>query len=309
MSSFRKRVDGLNRWIKILIALLVVMILVCLCTLLNQPVRALLFPPPTGTVAATQPGRPTGPATLTPTPTGPLTDGSLCPQEAIDAIAGLRAGYELPDYLQQQDAEKRGGEFDVGSYFTVLKHLNMEPGYVLDYVYYWDGMGGSPVLYARKVEAPAYRTYSEYERAVGTPAPGAGTGSWLDRVQTDDTPEGFLELVGLRVMANQFYLYWHSGYNDARIVCNRAMVDAIVSSLEGGSFGQAMIPEQAAAARALDTTPRVELGDRQVVVEIVMFTRWGGFYRATFTLQRDFPHRFEKPGSQVLVPYDCGIMF
>jgi hypothetical protein len=185
----------------------------------------------------------------------------------------------------------------------------MEPGYVLDYVYYWDGMGGSPVLYARKAEAPAYRTFSEYSRAVSTPAPGTAAGSWLDHVRTDGTPEGFLELVVLRTMGSQFYLFWHSGYNDARIVCNQTMTEAIVSSLEGTNFGTPLTAEQAAAARALDTAPRVEIGDRQVVVKIVMFTRWGGFYRSTFTLQRDFPHTFEKPRSEELVPYDCGIMF
>lgn len=307
MSSIRQRVDGFDRWVKVLIAVVAVMLCACLCTLLNQPVQALLFPPPPTGTAATPPGMPTVPATLA--PTSPPGGSSRCPQETIDAIVGLRTGYELPDYLEQENAEKRGGEFDVNRYFTVLKHVSMEPGYVLDYVYCWDGMGGSPVLYARKAEAPAYRTCSEYQRAVSTPAPGTAAGSWLDHVRADGTPEGFIELVVLRTMGSQFYLFWHSNYNDARIVCDPATMEAIISSLEGTNFGTPITAEQAAAARALDIAPRVEIGDRQVVVKIVLFTRWGGFYRSTFTMARDFPHTFEKPDSEELVPYDCGIMF
>jgi len=49
------------------------------------------------------------------------------------------------------DASKR---FDVNSYFTVLKNIAMEKGYVLDYHYNNDDANAKPNLYARKIESP-----------------------------------------------------------------------------------------------------------------------------------------------------------
>src|SRR6188474_3939686 len=44
---------------------------------------------------------------------------------------------------------KRGDEFDVNQYFTVLNHISMQDGYLLDYVYISESLGGSPLLYTR----------------------------------------------------------------------------------------------------------------------------------------------------------------
>ena len=40
--------------------------------------------------------------------------------------------------------------FDINRYFTVLTHLVLEDGYVLDYVYFAPGGDGAPYLYARR---------------------------------------------------------------------------------------------------------------------------------------------------------------
>ncbi len=239
----------------------------------------------------------------TPVPTGSVTGAIACPEATISAIAALQAG-DIPEYFQQEDAEKRGGEIDVMDYFTVLEHVSVEPSYVIDYVYRFDGMGGSPVLYARKADEPAYRNFSEYERARS-----AEEDTWLNHVQADGSREGYLELAVLSIMAGQFYLFWHAGYNDTEIICSAAKLEDVVSSAAEASFGNALIPEAAATARALDVTPHVELRGDEAVVELVAFTKWGGFFRGTFTLQREFPHKFGETDWQVLVPYDCGIMF
>ncbi len=106
-----------------------------------------------------------------PTPT--LSQEAIEMQRTVDAMAALTRGLKFPVHFQSEDAARTGDEFDVNQYFTVLQHLSMEPGYVLDYVYHMDFMGGFPILYARQADEPVYRTEAEYtaasERGVAEP--------------------------------------------------------------------------------------------------------------------------------------------
>jgi hypothetical protein len=43
--------------------------------------------------------------------------------------------------------------------------------------------------------------------------------------------------------------------------------------------------------------------------EVVVFTKWGGFLQRSMTVKREFPHEILAEGEEVLVAYDCGIMF
>jgi hypothetical protein len=72
------------------------------------------------------------------------------------------------------DPDPRGrlpGEFDPNAYFGVLKHLLMSDDLVLDFVYFLDFWGGRPFLYARQKTAEPYKTFGEYDKALG--------GKWL----------------------------------------------------------------------------------------------------------------------------------
>jgi hypothetical protein len=62
-------------------------------------------------------------------------------QEVVNNLSGLINSLDFPDRLEQ-DAEKTDQDFDVNQYFMVLDRLSMQPGYVLDYVYFSDGVGG-----------------------------------------------------------------------------------------------------------------------------------------------------------------------
>jgi len=236
---------------------------------------------------------------------GPVSDDngaiSTC-RATVDAMSALTGGLEIPDYFLAEEPVKTGGEFDVMQYFSVLDHLSMQPDYVLDYVYHYDGMGGYPVLYARPASQPPYASEADLT------ASGGGT-SYLDSVTTDDTPAGFFQFVVLAMMGNQFYLSWHANYNDSLIVCDKAGVTGILASLNG-DFGYriSLIP-RLRAALLTDIGPVVNIGGQTVEVRLVTFTRWGGFYMETFTLNRSMPHTIQDVQVKNLVPYECGIMF
>ena len=187
-------------------------------------------------------------------------------------------------------------------YFAVLDHLTMAPGYVLDYVYQYDGMGGSPLLYARPISQSPYTTEADL-------ASSGDTASYLDFVQVDDTPESYFQLVLLSLLGEEFYLYWHANYGDIRVVCEKIDVGDIVTGLDG-NFGYRISLLSRLRAALLDRVqPTVQVGEQAVQIRLVTFTRWGGFYEQIYTVNRSMPHTIQDVQRKNLVPYDCGVMF
>ncbi len=226
---------------------------------------------------------------------------SAC-RTTVDAMSALTGGLDIPENFQTANPVKTGGEFDVMQYFTVLDHLSMQPGYVLDYVYHYDGMGGSPLLYVRPSDQPSYTTEEDLA------ASGDNT-NYLDYVQADDTPESYFQFVLLATMGNQFYLYWHANYNDSQIVCNKVDVTDIVATLNGDFGYRISLLSRLRAALLTNLAPSVNIGEQTVEVRLVTFTRWGGFYAETYTLSRAMPHTIQDVQEKNLVPYECGVMF
>ena len=68
-------------------------------------------------------------------------------------------------------------------------------------------------------------------------------------------------------------------------------------------------------ARATDPTPRVSFGSLEsfggevAVVEVLVFTRWGGPLRHTCTIGREFPHRFLGVEIETVAECACAITF
>jgi hypothetical protein len=112
------------------------------------------------------------------------------------------------------------------------------------------------------------------------------------------------------IMANQFYLFWHANYNDTEIVCNRGDVNDIISAVSSGDFGYKLDLLQQTRARAMrNIEPVVNLTVDSANVQVITFTKWGGFYRLTYSISRSFPHKIIDVKEENLVPYDCGVMF
>jgi len=267
--------------------------------ILGLIVLAALLPACAG-VAPTAMAAPTATPAPSPTP-GPTIDW----QGMVEEMSGLQRGLEIPEqFLMFPDEPvKTGAEFDVSVYFDVLDHLSMKPGYALDWVYFAEFIGAEPVLYVRSTNQEPYQTYSQYVIAGGTPFGfGEERYEYLDYVQVDGTVEGFFQFIILRILGGQFYLYWHAGYNDTRIVCDRETLDKILNRISIGDARTRM-------ARQIDPTPVVAIGDDEVTVRMVVFSDWGGFTQLSYRISRDYPHEILDVESDVLMPYDCGILF
>ena len=221
--------------------------------------------------------------------------------EIVSAVAGVQPG-EVPDHLMETGT-KRGDEFDANQYFELLPHLSLHAGTLLDYVYQNDDLGGYPLLYARPADQPPYASAADIPD-------NTQLRDFREFVEVVDVEQGYFEYAALDIMADQFYLFWHANYNDYEIVCNRSEVEDIITRVNAGDFGAEMNLVQQARARAMkNVEPVVSLSEDTATVQLITFTKWGGFYRETYTIDRSFPHAIRDVRQQNLVPYDCGVVF
>jgi len=178
-----------------------------------------------------------------------------------------------------------GEAFDVNQYFSVLPLLSKEQGFKLDYVYFFPGGTGVPILYARR-ESDSLDTQSRrYE--------------YLDHIQTDGSADGFFQFVVFKLLADRFYLFWHAVLGDVTIICTREALEELLSHNK-------LPADVQQAARALPLEPIVEFDGDKVIVTVVTFSGWGrgGFKRQAFTITRNFPHKILQEESETLVPYE-----
>jgi hypothetical protein len=232
----------------------------------------------------------------------------------IRAIRELQdnADRAMPKHIvcPQEAVVLNGSEFDPGKYFGILKHVRMEGGTILDYVYYFRGGNGYPYLYARSSDMPRHTTYAGLERNMGGfEQVFKHRGDWLTKVKADGTPESFLELVILREMASQFYLQWHACYNDRTILISTDDIRQQIAALNGMDDVPPMTAEQEKAALRIDPKPIVEVKGDSVKVIATVFSKWSGLMKTTYSIRREYPHEIKAVHTVYLITYNCGIMF
>lgn len=219
-------------------------------------------------------------------------------QHIVDAIVRLHRDVTPINYRSRCVGPRQLGEFDPNAYLKALPHLQLVPGYVLDYFYYCDEdrMGCRPVVYVRRVDALPFEDSEEvfaYEKA--------------NPIQyfliTDDSPDGWFELSALLELEGQFYRFWHSNYGISRVLTSQQELDGLVSELD-------LDDDKREAARKLDGRVGVEIHLSCVDVTYCRYSGWRGISRVTESFQRKAPHvRLGEVKKLAEIPYDCGIRF
>jgi hypothetical protein len=226
-------------------------------------------------------------------------------QQIVDDLRSLQNSQGLPNRLLDPEPSLDGTGFDIEDYFTVFEHIDAEPGFVLDYVYRATPDRGFPVLHIRRADQPGHATYDEYPAATGSDDASQGDTAYLDQIYViDGTPKGFFEYVTLRVMGGQFYLFWHAQEMDAQVVATRERLDDLLDSV-----AELMDDTQLERGRAADPSPMVSFEGDIATVEILVFTRWGGLHRHTYTIERVFPQQILNLQVETVAACDCGYTF
>lgn len=140
--------------------------------------------------------------------------------------------------------------------------------------------------------------------------PDHGIAHWyLTRVASDGSDDGFIELAALRLVCDQFYLFWHACYNDSTLILTKEKADKVMGSLGKSKMPQFLHPKKPPEISAALLAPKVQRTADTVTVSFHVFSRWGGLFRYTFEFASNFPHQSRILEPELVVPYDCGLVY
>jgi len=231
-------------------------------------------------------------------------------QQTVDSLSSLQNKQGFPDHLNSlftEEPVKREGDFDVNEYFNVLTHISMESGYVLDWVYCANGMGGVPVLYSRKVEQSPYLKYSDFEQAVFA---GILEDDYLkmlsERIRVDGTAEGYFEFFLLAIMGTQFYRFWHSHYGDVTVICDRSGLDKVMEKINEYEVGGLSLISKI-RLKFINFKPLIRFKEDIVMVKVIVYAPFFGFFKDEIEIKKDFPHEIIDREIDNLIEYSIPV--
>jgi hypothetical protein len=227
-------------------------------------------------------------------------------QATVDALKQLLTQQQSPSIVfGTTDSPRLDGWFDVNQIFSVLNHLSMQAGYTLDYVYSNNGLGARPYIYARIMNAKPFNTLAELTATYIDDTVDHAF-DYLHYVKTDNSEEAFFQYIVLRIMGGQFYLWWHAGYDDYTVICNRVGLQAILSAT---TYGDTLPKQVQNEALGLNLAPTIDIQSDTVSVRVVTFTKWGGFIEQTYMITRTFPHIVKEKRTKILVAWKINLVF
>ena len=248
-------------------------------------------------------------------------------------INQIKAYQKKAPELYNEGTKKFDSEFNINHYFDILEKIKLEEGWLADYLYFKDRLGGEPVIisypqskrkeyaeiikkmYDKKLEEKKRNGYSEAEDIVEQFFNKDDVDNYLDHVKLDGSEESYLQLVILAALGSQFSLFWHALYNDKEFVCTSekaekivrriGIVDEDIGTIDSQLFEQDTVEK----LKEISFEPQITIKEDKVVVRLVFFTKWGGFIEAKYQVKKDFPHKIIERETETLIDYDCGYVY
>jgi len=232
-------------------------------------------------------------------------------QASVDAIREMSPQGPIPWHLVDPDAPPILDVFDPNQLLVPLEHLSLRVGYTLDFVYLNDGLGAKPILYARKATDMPFENYQAFAEATNhcTGDDQPEECCYLNFIEADGDEAGYFQWILMRMMGDQFYLYWHAGYKDSEIIASRTRIQTLIDQIGSYDFGESLSRSQKRQALKINPAPEVVIDGDRVHVRVVWFTKWGGFYESVYTLTASAPHEVIDVKTEQLLEYDCKVQF
>ena len=117
--------------------------------------------------------------------------------DIVTAVRSVQPG-AAPQHLLDTGV-KNGSEFDANQYFTVLNHVSMRTGHLLDYVYVSESLGGSPLLYARPEDQAPYTSLADLPANTQLP-------DFHEYLDVEDVEQGYFEDVAYEILQSKIVL-------------------------------------------------------------------------------------------------------
>ena len=244
-------------------------------------------------------------------------------------INQIKAYQKTAPELYNEGTKKFDSEFNINHYFDILEKIKLEEGWLADYLYFKDRLGGEPVIisypqskrkeyaeiikkmYDKKLEEKRRNGYSEAEDIVEQFFNKDDVDNYLDHVKLDGSEESYLQFVILAALGSQFSLFWHALYNDKEFVCTSEKAEKIIKRINRSDKNMDFMQDELFDQQLgeIDFDPQITINKDKVTVRLVFFTKWGGFIEAKYQVKKDFPHKIIERETETLIDYDCGYVY
>ena len=129
-------------------------------------------------------------------------------------------------------------------------------------------------------------------------------------VKLDGTPESAWELVLLKEASKQFFLAWHAGYGEHRIVSDVRRFDDEANIAFVGERAWREIGESGRIRMMKnDFTPTVVLEGNQATVTYYVFSAFGGLLKLTDHVDMVSGKILGETNVEQIVKYECGVRY
>ena len=251
-------------------------------------------------------------------------------QNKVNKIIELQQKYiKPPEHFFNDTLYRLDNEFDPMNYFKILKNIRIEPGLVLDYIFFYDTAGGTPLLYTRNSYSKPFTTLEQYKDSLNVELPEMSMKPkqlFYDKLFIEDSKDGYFEFAIIKIMGGQFYQYWHSLYNDTTIVCNisaakrllKEMYDEAIrfNELSRGSsylnvdtlnkhtdeYYKAILND----IERIDFEPKIALFSDTALIKVIVFSKFGGLFEKTFLISRKYPHEIIQDNTIRILYFSVG---
>jgi hypothetical protein len=194
--------------------------------------------------------------------------------------------------------------FDLNIFLVIFDQIRIRRGYVLDYVYAFDGhYGGEPIIYARESSSSPITSTDEFYDKFLLPRPEMLLGAepnhedslpYLPCLEFERTPMGYFQFALFCMTVRRFYLYWHSNYNDRKYILTKSRLDHFVQDRIGG-----ISPHEVDLLKSVDTSPRVKITNKSARVSVLNFEENIGYSRLHIYLKH--PNFFDRLEDELII--------
>ena len=199
--------------------------------------------------------------------------------------------------------------FDPDIWLEYFSALRLRPGYKLDFVYYYWGNGGHPLVYARPATLPRLADAQAYSARYADNAHAA----WRNFITFTPDTRGAFEIALLVREVSHFYGYWHNTDESepvltrARLAELRAQLAPHVKHTGNTRSGVPAFPHQLTqdemacfeALADLDPRPTVKLAGTHAEVRRLEYSPAAGFCWIDYRVE--LPNRVRETGHTMLL--------
>src|SRR6056297_54418 len=198
---------------------------------------------------------------------------------------------KAPD-LFNENVKKSDSEFKIDHYFDILNNVELEPGWLVDYLYLQQRLGGEPIIiafpeskkreYQKIINKINYNElYSntqdnDLENIIDIFLNYDDVDNYLDHLILDGSEESYFQFVILAKLGTQFALFWHALYNNEELICTPEAPEKILKKINSGKdemdfMEDDLFDEQ---LKNIDFEPKINIKEDKAVVRLVFFTEF-----------------------------------